>query len=241
MRWIAPTAALMLLAASPAQAQESGCMARHLREALRLNRERMPLYSELSGGRSRAISRRLIWAERLAMPAAWYVDWRARKFQRLGIPVVCADFEPMGRTPAFRPRADDPPPLSAFAPADPGRIAQAVERAFRAGGFAGAGAALEGEIEVLSRVPGFHCMTRHLLESALRIANGAQRYAADAEARGVASPARLSRALLSMHLATLGEASRLDRRAAPLQAEGIPIVCQDVPPIPPHPANPPGD
>ncbi len=240
MRWIGLGAALLLLAASPARAQESGCMARHLREALRLNKERMPLYAELTGGRSRAISRRLIWAERFAMPAAWYVDWRARKFQRLGIPVVCADFEPMDRTPAFRSRADDPPPLSAFTPTDPSKIARAVERGYRAGGFAGAGAALEGEIEALSGVPGFHCMTRHLLESALRITNGAQRYAADAEARGVASPARLSRALLSMHLTTLGEAARLDRGAAPLQAEGIPIVCQDVPPIPPNP-NLPGE
>jgi hypothetical protein len=232
MRWIGWMAALLLLAASPAWAQESGCMARHLREAVRLNKERMPLYSELTGGRSRAISRRLIWAERFSMPVAWYVDWRARRFQRLGIAVVCADFEPMDRTPAFRPRNDDPPPLSAFAPADSRRIARAVERAYRASGFAGAGAVLEREIETLSRVPGFNCMTRHLLESALRITNGARRYAADAEARDVASPARLSRALLSMHLTTLGEAARLDRRAAPLQAEGVPIVCQDVPPIP---------
>lgn len=243
MRWIGWMAALLLLAASPARAQESGCMARHLREAVRLNKERMPLYSELTGGRSRAISRRLIWAERFAMPAARYVDWRARKFQRLGIPVVCADFEPMERTPAFRPRTDDPPPLSAFAPADARRIARAVERAYRGGGFAGASAALEGEIEALSGVPAFHCMTRHLLESALRITNGAQGYAADADSRGVASPARLSRTLLSMHLSILGEAARLDRRAAPLQAEGIPIVCQDVPQIPPFPEAPavPGD
>ncbi len=174
------------------------------------------------------------------MPAAWYVDWRARRFQRLGIPVVCADFEPMERTPDFRARAADPPPLSAFVPSDPRRIARAVERAYRMGGFAGAGAALEGEIEALSQVPGFHCMTRHLLESALRITNGARRYAADAEARGVASPARLSRTLLSMHLTTLGEAARLDRRAAPLQAEGIPIICQDVPPIPPDGPGSPG-
>ncbi|HEX8452948.1 MAG TPA: hypothetical protein VF647_12680 [Longimicrobium sp.] len=115
MRRFSWIAALLLLAASPAQAQESGCMARHLREAVRLNRERMPLYSELTGGRSRAISRRLIWAERFSMPVAWYVDWRARRFQRLGISVVCADFEPMDRTPAFRSRVDDPPPLSAFA------------------------------------------------------------------------------------------------------------------------------
>jgi hypothetical protein len=230
MRWI--VAALVLLAAQPARAQDSGCMERHLREALTLNRARMPLYSELTSGRSRGISRRLIWAERLALPAAWYIDRRARRYQARGIAVVCGDFEPMDRTPAFRARVENPPPLSAFTPADARRIKRSVERAHRSGGFAAASAALTHEIEALADTPAFNCMTRHLLESALRISNGAQRYDADARARGVASPARLSRVLLTLHLQTLGEAARLDRRAAPIQAEGVPIICQDVPPIP---------
>ena len=232
MRRIAAIAALLLLAAQPARAQDSGCMERHLREALVLNKARMPLYSELTGGRSRGISRRLIWAERLALPGAWYIDRRARRYQALGIPVVCDDFEPMDRTPAFRARTENPPPLSAFAPADARRIKRGVERAYRAGGFAGASAALHEEIDALSE-PAFNCMTRHLLESALRVSNGAQRYESDARARGVGSPAGLSRIVFKLHLLTLGEAARLDRRAAPIQAEGVPIICQDVPPIPP--------
>ena len=230
MRWM--IAALVLLVTQPARAQDSGCMERHLREALMLNKARMPLYSELTGGRSRGISRRLIWAERLALPAAWYIDRRARRYQAHGIAVVCDDFEPMDRTPAFRARVENPPPLSAFAPADARRIKRSVERAHLAGGFAAASAALTHEIEALAETPAFNCMTRHLLESALRISNGAQRYDADARARGLASPIRLSRTLLTLHLHTLGEAARLDRRAAPIQAEGVAIICQDVPPIP---------
>jgi hypothetical protein len=241
--WLA-AALLLVLACAPsaaraqpaeqAAAPESRCMERHLREAAALNRARMPLYDSLSGGRSRAISRRLIWTERLAVAVAWYVDWRAREFQRAGIPIVCGDFVPMSRTPAFRPRADDPPPLSAFAPADARRIRRRVDRALRRGGFPAASAALTGELERLEDAPRFHCMLRHLLESALRISNGAPVYAAQAEERSVlASPAELSRTLLELHLSMLGEGARLDRRAAPLQAEGIPILCQDVPPIPP--------
>ena len=232
MRWV--IAALVLLVAQPARAQDSGCMELHLREALALNKARMPLYSELTGGRSRGISRRLIWSERLALPAAWYIDRLARRYQAQGIAVVCDDFEPMDRTPAFRARIENPPPLSSFTPADARRIKRAVQRAQSSGGFAAASAALHEEIEALGETPAFNCMTRHLLESALRISNGARRYAADAQARGVASPVRLSRALLTLHLYTLGEAARLDRRAAPIQAEGIPIICQDVPPIPPE-------
>jgi hypothetical protein len=233
-----------LAGVSPAGAQEpvveaeaatSRCMERHLREAATLNRERMPLYDSLSGGRSRGISRRLIWAERLAIPVAWWVDWRARQFQRAGIPIVCDDFVPMAHTPAFRPRAVHPPqPLAAFVPADARRIRRAVQRALRVGGFAAAGTVLEREIRALERTPEYHCMLRHLLESALRISNQAPRYAAGARARGLlADPAPLSRTLLDLHLMVLGDAAKLDRRAAPLQAESIPILCQDVPPIPP--------
>ena len=217
-----------------AQAPESRCMERHLREAAALNRERMPLYDSLSGGRSRGISRRLIWTERLALPVAWYIDWRAREFQRAGIPIVCDDFVPMAHTPAFRPRADDPPPLSGFVPADARRIRRTVERALDRDGFPAASEALSAELRALEGTPRFHCMLRHLLESGLRISNQAPRYAEAAEDQGgVRSPAELSRALLDLHLGMLGEAAKLDARAAPLQAEGIPILCQDVPPIPP--------
>jgi hypothetical protein len=210
-------------------------MERHLREAAAINKERMPLYDSLTGGRSRGISRRLIWTERLGILAAWYVDWRARPFQRAGIRIVCDDFVPMAHTPAFQPRAPGPPPsLADFVRADASGIRREVERAQRLGGWAAASATLEREIEALAATPAFHCMLRHLLESALRISNQAPLYADEAEARGLAeSPEDLSLALLDLHLLSLGDAAKLDARAAPLQAEGIPILCQDVPPIPP--------
>jgi hypothetical protein len=223
-------------------APSSRCMEIHLREAAHLNRQRMPLYSALSGGRSRGISRRLIWTERLAIPVAWYVDWRARGFLRAGIRVTCDDFVPMAHTPAFRERIPDPPPLSAFTPSDPRRIRRTIGEAYRSDGFPAASTAIEREIEQLKTTPAFHCMMRHLLESALRISNQASVYEVQARERGLRSPGGVSRLMLNLHLSTLGEAAKLDRRAAPLQAEGIPIICQDVPPIPhradssdPHP------
>ena len=230
-------AALCVPAAGSAQsadAPSSRCMEHHLREAAQMNRERMPRYSALTGGRSRGISRRLIWAERLGIPLAWYVDWRAREFQAAGIRVVCDDYVAMAHTPAFRERIPDPPPLSAFSPADSKRIRRAISRAYRADGFPGASAAIEHEIEQLHATPAFHCMTRHLLESALRISNRAPQYEAQARALGMKPPREVSRIMLDVHLFSLGEAARLDLRAAPLQAEGVPIICQDVPPIPPR-------
>ncbi|HEX2094139.1 MAG TPA: hypothetical protein VHG28_17175 [Longimicrobiaceae bacterium] len=208
--------------------------AKHLEDAIRLNLERMPLYSRLTGGESGAVSRRLIRWERLALPVARWVDRRARPYQARGIPVVTADFVSMAGTPEFRERAPEPPlPLSDFRRADARRIRRAVGRALARGGFAGAAAALRGELAALEAARCYHCMLRHLLESMLRIAVLAPRHAARAEALGMRPPVGLSRLLLRLHLLVLADAAKLDAQAAPIQARGIPILCQDVPPIPP--------
>ena len=80
-------------------------------------------------------------------------------------------------------------------------------------------------------------MLRHLVESALRVANVAEHHAALAEAAGLPSPRRLLSLLLQMHLWGFSFAARLDDEAAPLQAAGLPILCQDVPAITPYPAS----
>ena len=207
----------------------------HLEEALHVNLERMPLYARLTGGESERISRQLIRYERWALPLARWVDRRARPFNARGIGVVADDFVPMAGTPPFRERSAEPPlPLSAFRPADARRIRRALSSALKNGGFAGIAAALRAELHALEAVPCYHCMLRHLLESMLRVATLAPTHAAQAEAAGMKSPAGLSRLLLRLHLFTLGDAAKLDALAAPIQARGIPILCQDVPPIAPE-------
>lgn len=207
----------------------------HLEEALHVNRERMPLYARLTGGESERISRRLIRYERLALPLARWVDRRARAWNARGIGVVADDFVPMAGVPPFRERSAGPPlPLSAFRPAEARRIRRALSLALKTGGFAGIAEALREELAALEAVPCYHCMLRHLLESMLRVATLAPAHAARAEAAGMKSPAGLSRLLLRLHLFTLGDAAKLDALAAPIQARGIPILCQDVPPIAPE-------
>ncbi|HEX7241650.1 MAG TPA: hypothetical protein VF263_15330 [Longimicrobiaceae bacterium] len=205
----------------------------HLEEAVRLNRERMPLYSRLTGGASEAVSRRLIRWETWALPVARWVDRRARPFHAAGVPVVEAAFVPMADAPEFRERSPDPPlPLSAFRPASGRRVRRELRRALSRGGFAGVAEALRRELAALEAAPCYHCMLRHLLESMLRIAVLAPAHAARAAGRGTRSPDGLSRLLLRLHLLALPDAAKLDALAAPIQARGVPILCRDVPPIP---------
>lgn len=209
-----------------------GAMTDHFRDAIRLNQARRPLYAELSGGESLAVSRRLILFEKAALPAALAIDALAHRFQRAGVPVVSLDLVPMADVPAF---AESGPsqPLSDFTPVDGRTVARRLRAALRAGGFAGVSRAVFIELARLEGQPRFHALLRHMLESIRRVANLAPCHERLARSLKVGSTRTLSRMMLESHFLVLGESCRIDVLAAPVQARGLPIVAQDVPPIPP--------
>src|SRR4051812_25720307 len=85
--------------ASAAEDLRFRCFSRHLNEAIELNKERKPLYSELSGGASEVISQRLIFFENLAYWPARFMDWQASSYQEAGIGVLCDEFISMSKVP----------------------------------------------------------------------------------------------------------------------------------------------
>jgi hypothetical protein len=211
----------------------AACFVDHLREAIALNRARADVYARLSEGESRSLSRRLVASELLTLGLAYPMEGAASIYWRAGIPILCEDFAPMSATLPVQTRLmEERPDLGAFQEADIDLIASRVREGMAADSFAGAHAALEHEIEALAVEPRFNCMTRHILESAARIAWLAPRYDALAGERDVKpAPSLLSRALLELHLQSLALARDLDGRAAPLASDGVSIICGDVPPI----------
>jgi hypothetical protein len=203
----------------------------HLVEAIALNRERLPLYARLTDGASLPISRRLIRLEQWTRPLARVIDRRAAPFQARGIGIARDEFASMQETPPFREWVEIPAGAR-FAPIPGGRVARRIRAAQRSGGFAGAATTVEAELTALAAAPCFHCMLRHLLESALRVCELAPVHAAAAAEQTLPSPEPISRWMLRLHLLGLGAAARLDGRAALLQARGVPILCQDVPAVP---------
>ena len=207
----------------------------HLKEAITLNRERAPRYAALSAGASRPISSRLIMAQHLLLPVARYFDRQAAPYHRAGIPLLEALFVPMALAPAFgsvRMMRDDGPrgPLPR-----PAAIRRRVGRAYREEAFAAAASAIAGELAALAVAHQSYCLLRHVLESALRQATLAPDHLARSDELGLPSPARLLAHLFRLHLLALTPAAALDRSALPLQARGLAILAQDLPPIPPRP------
>jgi len=207
----------------------------HMAEG-RLNEERMPLYDALTGGDSVPISRMLIGYETAALPLADIVDRMAVPWKEAGICIGCDELVSTDRTPPFRDGfPGGPRSLPDFHPQDASALTRALREAFQEASFAGLSAAVEERLHGLAAESRFHCMLRHILESLLRISNLAPIHLADAEALGLEPTTGLSTALVELHLLVIGQAVSADASAAPLQAADVPILCQDVPHIPPLP------
>ncbi len=223
--------ALLLFSTGVASSRTRGAFENHLRDAIRLNQARLPLYSELTEGESEAISKSLIRNERLGVPVAIVVDRVARYWQKRGVPVVAEDFVDLSFTPEFVSSIPDPQPLSEFQKQDGREIASRLRKALEDGGFSGVHESARAELARLESAPTYHAMLRHVLESTLRAAHLAPKHEALARSLGLKSPAKLSRRLIKLNLLGLDFAAGLDARAAPIQAQGIPIIHRDVPPI----------
>lgn len=220
----------------------------HLKEAISLNEARHSQYAELAmddrpehdlSKESEAVSDLLIKIEKKGVFASYMPTWfwkginfdgAARKYQRAGIPIISEDLVSMEKVPGIQLYQRPFPVLD-------NRYQGRSEYDFddeELADFESVANVLEQEIERLSIEPRFNCMLRHVLESALRIARHSPIYIDLARMKAISSPEKLLWRMLRSHFWVMDDVMEIDRRSAPLQARGIPIVCSDVPRLPPY-------
>jgi hypothetical protein len=210
------------------------CFSRHLKEAIEVNETRKPLYESATQGKSRNISRTLIGLEKLTLTLfSWRYDRRAKPYQQEGIPLLCDEFVPMNEIPPFAPHL--PPPVTSpekMPALDVREMKERLESALDSEGFEAVERLADEEIQKLEWLPHHFCMSRHVLESVRRSARLAPQHYRAAEARGLESPKEISRDFIRLQLRSLNQGLAIDKESYPLQARGIPIICQDVPKVP---------
>lgn len=210
------------------------CISRHAHEAIDLNQERRPHYARESQGASEKISKKLIRSERAILPKAWVLDTIAIRYQAAGIPIFCDELEPLSKAPPFVAREPGPHPLpSDFREVNVETWIDDIKSERERRGWIGAQEKLLDALTLLSGELRLNCMLRHLIESALRIADHAETHLAQAREKKI--PGNLEKLILKSFHATLDAfilSHELDQMALPLQLEGIPILCRDVPPVP---------
>lgn len=228
---------------SSAESENRRCLHNHLREARALNEARKPLYGRVTSGKSLDISDQLIQHESVALfwgPVFFNLDRWAIPYQNLGVEIVCDDFVSMQQTPSFAERRVGPfPSLTHFRHPGSRYLKRELKKAMNDGFGSVENRADELIHQLNSLFPlsnQMNCMTRHLLESIRLIARNAPRHIAkhrqlDPQLQ-LRSPSWISKKMIRSHLLYLADAETLDRLAAPIQADGVPIICNDVPPIP---------
>lgn len=209
-----------------------GCFARHLNEAIALNQERMPRYSALSNGESEKISKRLIRYEKLSLLAAYYFDWKAKKYQKAGIPIFCDEFVSMSMIPPFQMwHSDANCPLKVLPRLDISSLKSQIRHTYQQEGFHALTRFLKVHLSELKKERPYQCLVRHVLESILRTSRLAPQHNSQALAAGLSPTEGLSWEFIQLQLWVLSSAEKMDFDALPIQAKGISIICGDVPQI----------
>ena len=207
----------------------------HMKEAIFLNRQRMPLYAKLTDGKSIPASKKLLRSQLYSLPFYYFIDFLAKPFQKAGIPIGDIDFMNMDLTPIFSEKyAFQPEPLTAFKPIQSRSLLKKLKTAYKKDGFEGLSKAASHELEQVNQHPTYHAMIRHLLESIIRVANLAPIHEKKARELNFRSPVFISRLIIWSHYPAFAFGAKFDEDLAPFQAKGIPIFAQDVPRVLPH-------
>jgi hypothetical protein len=207
------------------------CLAHHLREAIDQNRARMPLYAAATKGASEPLSRMLIALEETSLVVAPRADEPSAAYHVQGIPLVCDGVVPMSGAASFE-ALELTGMTEPFAALNGEAIAVEMREALTHGGPEEVAAVAFAWMDRIASTPHRHCLVRHVLESVARIALLAESHVQLARIRKLPSPAGIDDDLIRAHVAGLALSAQLDAKAAPLQAQGVPILCRDLPPIP---------
>ena len=209
-----------------------GEMVRHMRDAIRINKARLPMYSAASNRDSERVSKALIRFEQVAIPGAWTIDKLAAPFQKKGIPIAQEEFMSMELIPDYvDEHPDEAEPFHTFKPVDGWAMSLRLRAEYKKDGFAGVSRQAFMELAQLESKT-YHHLIRHMLDSIRRVCVLAPKHEKLAKAKGAGSTKRISWMMLESHLVTLVESARIDKLAAPLQSRRIPIIRNDIPHIP---------
>ncbi len=210
---------------------KANCLTQHLSEAIELNRTRLPLYAARSDGQSRAISQLLIAGERLGLLTAKPLEALERPLRDDGVSILCEDLMPMRLTPEYQ--AISQPAFTMDFVADTTTSARTeVLAAWKLGGYSALEETADTWLQRLGNDGPYHCMVHHLLSSVARGAALAPGQIVRAEAHSKGPLAKkVIDTFLWEQIELLSLARKIDQLAAPLQAEGLSIICGDVPPI----------
>ncbi|MEN9825728.1 MAG: hypothetical protein RI953_1473 [Pseudomonadota bacterium] len=224
-----------LLSNASTSSHDTFCVSKHVRDFIKLNSERREAYALLSAGRSLSISRKMIAYEHAALVTLPLIEYPALEYQNRGVPLLCLDVVPVSETPSHIEALRIPDkPFEFF---DGGALALNLLKHRLTWNEISLEAELDSALRKLSNDLNYNCLLRHFVESTLRTVRLTPKYRALSKKRGLKDPSNILSAFINSQILFFASASELDKQAAALQSEGIPILCNDLPVIPVEVSN----
>jgi len=207
-------------------------LARHLKEAIQLNTERMPFYAKLSNNQTVPFSKELIRYEKLALLGAWIFDRTGDKLQQHGIPYLKAEFVEMSSVPSFAKKYPSSINYTnSLKKIDIHCWQQTFNLALKNKDLEKIVSTALEFLDVLSAQPHVYCMLRHIVESLGRIAYLLPWHEKLCKQQNIKSPKSYSFILLKLHVRSFIKTTQFDEAVAPIQQSGLPFIYQDLPHI----------
>lgn len=207
---------------------EGGCFSDHLHESILINSLRSPLYHKLTNGRTDKIFKTLIRSERLSLFFARYFDFKARAYHKAGVPLFCDEFMPMNATSEFEFERRIIP-SEEFGYFDWQSYQIRLNKAVKLRDIESIKSISMEAIKSLNDFPSYYCMTRHMFESIYRFAYYAPIQEEASLIHGLKSSMSLSIKAIKLQLRSIDTSYKIDQWSAPIQKEGIPILCAELP------------
>lgn len=203
----------------------------HIEEAIAHNKNFKQIYFDLSDGDSENISRKLIIMEKIALLYSKQLDAQAAIYQENDIPVLCKEISSMDLIKA----STEITPLDSrpkyFIELNIHEMSSNLKKLIKVNKFDQSLLMVQKILVDIESNPEQLCLTRHFLESIAITLKLIPIYKEMALAKGLDDPTYILKRFLKIQRMALAFNFNLDKTAFPLQQKGIPILCNDIPPI----------
>lgn len=205
----------------------AGYFTDHVKESIVINKERKIIYSQMTQGKSDLALKKLIALEKIMLPFSMVYDLRASWYQKRGVPVFKDEFVPMISHPENDPGVPAPETGIRMIPWESYQkeLKILIRKKDRQ-------KLLSRSLEIIHEMESqkqYWCLVRHLVESIYRIAWFLPTRIEEARIKRIKSPENLIWDVIEFHLIGFPLFSKVDLKAAPVQEEGVPMICSELP------------
>lgn len=204
--------------------------------APQLNTERRDIYADLTQGKSVEVSNKLISMEKTTLLMLKFPLWNFDKllgsFEKYGLQSTCDTFISMKTVTTFDSQFSQGASSEHTALINTKIIRQNLKSAVLTQNISELKEKLQELHTQLNTEPRLNCMSRHIVESTLRITTLFPNWSSKIyDQRDKEKFEKIVFRLLKNHIFALKSAGQIDELSRPIQLTGVPIICQDVPTI----------